>query len=153
MDPDIIREQLIQFLRGGLAFRTSKDVIENFPAEKINSKIAGVEYTPYQLMEHVRIAQWDILEFVKNQNHQSPDWPEGYWPDKSFEADVKDWDKSVKQFFTDLYELESIVKDENLTLTDVLPEHDSFTYFREIVIVIVHNSYHLGQLVVFSKAQ
>ena len=153
MNDDVNRELLVQYLRGGLAYRTLNDLIENFPVEKINKKIPGIEYTPYQLMEHIRIAQWDILEFVKDQNHQSPDWPEGFWPDQSFEADVTDWDKSVKQFFTDLNELESIVRDENITLTDVLPEHDSFTYFREIVMAIVHNAYHLGQLALFSKAE
>lgn len=153
MNPDVIREQLIQFLRGGLASRQLKDLIENFPVDKINKKIPGVDYTPYQLMEHIRIAQWDVLEFVKDQKHQSPDWPEGFWPESSFEADVKDWDKSVKQFFTDLFELESIVNDDNIILTDNLPDDDNFNYLREILLVINHNSYHLGQMVVLSKAE
>ena len=129
-----------------------KDVIENFPENRINKKLPGVDYTPYQLIEHMRIAQWDILEFTKDQKHNSPDWPEGYWPDKSVEAKREDWDKSVKQFFTDLNEIEDIVNDEQLMLTDSLPEDDAFTYLREILLVAIHNSYHLGQLVVFSKA-
>jgi len=152
MNETVVRDLLIQFLRGGLAFLPFKDIIQNISVEKINKKIPGVSYTPFHLMEHIRIAQWDILEFVKDQKHISPDWPEGYWPDKSLEADLKDWDKSVKQFFTDLNELEGIVQDENFTLTDLLPEHDSYTFIREFMMVIVHNSYHLGQLVLLSKA-
>ena len=153
MNHEVLREQIIQFLKGGKAFRPLKDMIENFPEEKVNKKIAGVEYTPYQLMEHMRIAQWDILEFTKDQNHTSPDWPEGYWPDKSFEATIEDWDKSVKQFFTDLNELESIVIDEKVDLTANLPEMDEYNYLREMLLVIAHNSYHLGQLMVFAKSE
>lgn len=152
MDSDIIKEQLKMSLRGGNAFRPMKDIIENFPEDRINKKIPGVDYTPYQLIEHMRIAQWDILEFTKDQKHSSPDWPEGYWPDKSFVAEVEDWDKSAKQFFTDLTEIERIISDETIDLTDMLPESEDYTYLREILLILAHGSYHLGQLVLFSKA-
>lgn len=153
MKDEILKEQLVQLLRGGYAHRPHKDLIENFPEEKINKKIPGIDYTAYELMEHMRIAQWDILEFTKDQTFKSPDWPEGYWPEKNSEATLKEWDKSVKQFFTDQYEIESIVNNDQIDLTDQLPEAEDYNYLREIFLVAAHNSYHLGQLVVFAKSK
>ncbi|MDZ7763578.1 MAG: DinB family protein [Melioribacteraceae bacterium] len=137
----------------GFAHRPHKDLIENFPEDKINKKIPGIDYTAYELMEHMRIAQWDILEFTKDQTFKSPDWPEGYWPEEKSEATIEDWDKSVKQFFTDQYEIESFVNNDQIDLTDQLPEAEDYNYLREIFLVAAHNSYHLGQLVVFAKSK
>lgn len=153
MKEEIFREQLVQLLRGGFAHRPLKDLIENFPEEKINKKIPGIDYTAYELMEHMRIAQWDILEFTKDQTFKSPDWPDGYWPEKKSVATLEDWDKSVKQFFTDQYEIESIVNNDQIDFTDQLPEAEDYNYLREIFLVAAHNSYHLGQLVVFAKSK
>lgn len=152
MNSEAAKNQLIQFLHGGNAFLPLKNIIENYPEDKINKRIPGIDYTPYQLMEHIRISQWDILEFIRDINHVSPDWPEGYWPDKSVEATIEEWDKSVKQFFTDLNELEEIIRNDQLNLLDKLPGDDDYNYFREILLVANHNSYHLGQLMMFAKS-
>ena len=103
-------------------------------------------------MEHLRIAQWDILEFVKNREHVSPDWPEGYWSLKDKEATVDDWFESVKVFIGDLREVERLVEDTTITLTDPLPHAEDYTYLREIMLVADHNAYHIGQLVLFAKS-
>lgn len=153
MGQDILKEQLVQFLYGGMAFLPFKQIIENYPEDKINKKIPGVDYTPYQLMEHARIAQWDILEFMKDTSFQSPDWPEGYWPDKSKEATIEEWDASVKQFFTDLNEVETMIKDDQMDLLANLPDTEDYNYLREVLLIAHHNAYHVGQLMMFAKSE
>ena len=147
-----LREHLVYLLRGGGAHIGFDDAIKDFPAALINRKAAGTSYTPWQLVEHMRIAQWDILEFSRSASHVSPDWPEGYWPDKSVEADADAWSRSVEAFRADLRAMEELVEDSSTDLYARIPHGTGQTILREALLVADHNAYHTGALVTLRRA-
>jgi hypothetical protein len=147
-----LREHLLYLLRGGGAHIGFDDALKDFPAGLFNARAAGVPYTPWQLLEHMRIAQWDIVEFSRTAAHVSPDWPEGYWPDKSFEAGAEDWRRSVEGFRADLSRMGALVEDESNDLYAALPHGTGQTLLREALLVADHNAYHLGALVTLRRA-
>jgi hypothetical protein len=148
----ILREEIIQLLQGGNAHHSIKDLVDSFPMEFINDKIPGINYTPWQLIEHIRITQWDILEFVLNPDHLSPEWPEGYWPAKSLKADEKMWEETVSGFFKDLNSIIKIAEDKTSDLFTPLPHAKDYSILRELLLVADHNAYHLGQLMMLNKS-
>lgn len=147
-----LREHLLYLLRGGGAHIKFDEVLKEFPAELINARAAGVPYTPWHLLEHMRIAQWDILEFSRSAAHVSPEWPEGYWPDKAREAAADDWRRSVERFHADLRAMEALVEDETNDLYARIPHGEGQTLLREALLVVDHNAYHLGALVTLRRA-
>lgn len=147
-----LREHVLYLLRGGGAHIKFEDAVKDFPAELLNGKVAGVPYTPWQVLEHMRIAQWDILEFSRDPKHVSPDWPEGYWPDKSKEASEDDWRKSVERFREDLNAMQSLVEDLSTDLHAPIPHGTEQSVLREALLVADHNAYHLGVLVTLKRA-
>ncbi|HST52768.1 MAG TPA: DinB family protein [Pyrinomonadaceae bacterium] len=147
-----LREHVLYLLRGGGAHIKFEDAVKDFPAELLNGKVAGVPYTPWQVLEHMRIAQWDILEFSRDPKHVSPDWPEGYWPDKSKEASEDDWRKSVERFREDLNAMQSLVEDLSTDLHAPIPHGTGQSVLREALLVADHNAYHLGVLVTLKRA-
>ena len=142
---EILREQLVKLLRGGNAHMTFQDAVKDFPLEYINEKPQNVSYSPWHLLEHLRIAQWDILEFVRDPNHVSPKWPEGYWPAPEQEADAASWQKTIDAFVADLHAVEDIALDTEIDLQAELPHAPGYTYLREILLVADHNAYHIGE--------
>jgi len=114
-------------------------------------KPEGAPHTPWQLLEHIRIAQWDILEFSKSGKHKSPKWPDEYWPKTAAPPTDKAWDKSVKQVMADLDAICDLVRDPKHDLTAQLPHGDGQTLLREVLLVADDNSYHLGQLVMVRR--
>jgi hypothetical protein len=146
-----LREHLLYLLRGGGAHINFEDALKDFPVALINRKAEGVPYTPWQLLEHMRIAQWDILEFSRSAAHVSPAWPEGYWPDKGREADEAAWRRSVEQFREDLRAMEALVEDGAGDLYARLPHGEGQTLLREALLVADHNAYHLGALVTLRR--
>lgn len=147
----IIKKQLLFLLRGGNAHIPINRALHNFPMAQINEKIKGFDYSPWQLLEHIRIAQDDILEFVKDQNYKSPNWPEGYWPDINEDVNQERWHDTVQRIYKGLEEMEQYVKDESCDLFAPLPDNDKYTIYREILVLAGHNSYHLGQLMMMQK--
>ncbi|MET0647383.1 MAG: DinB family protein [Pyrinomonadaceae bacterium] len=147
-----LREHLLYLLRGGGAHIKFEEAINGFPAEFFNARAAGVPYTPWQLLEHMRIAQWDILEFSRSAAHVSPGWPEGYWPEEGVGADEDDWRRSVESFRADLRALEALVEDPAHDLYAAIPHGTGQTLLREALLVADHNSYHLGALVTLRRA-
>ena len=147
-----LREHLLYLLRGGGAHIKFEEVVEGFPVELINGKTAGVPYTPWQLLEHMRIAQWDILEFTRSASHVSPEWPEGYWPDKGLEASEDDWHRSVERLREDLRAFVELVEDPSTDLYARIAHGEGQTVLREALLVADHNAYHLGALVVLRRA-
>ena len=147
-----LREHLLYLLRGGGAHVKFEEALRDFPAELFNARGAGVPYTPWQLLEHMRIAQWDILEFSRSAAHVSPEWPEGYWPDKAKEAGPEDWRRSVEAFGADLREMEALVEDPAADLHAAIPHGEGQTLLREALLVADHNAYHLGALVTLRRA-
>ena len=147
-----LREHLLYLLRGGGAHIKFEEVVKDFSVELINSKAAGVPYTPWQLLEHMRIAQWDILEFTRSASHVSPEWPEGYWPDKGVEAGEDEWRKSVEAFRADLGAMEELIEDPATDLYAPVTHGEGQTALREALLVADHNAYHLGALVTLRRA-
>jgi hypothetical protein len=147
-----LREHLLFLLRGGGAHVHFDEVIKDFPVELINRKVEGVPYTPWQVLEHMRLAQWDILEFSRDAAHVSPAWPEGYWADESFEADADAWRKTVEAYRADLEAMCALVENPASDLYARIPHGEGQTVLREALLVADHNAYHLGVLVVLKRA-
>jgi hypothetical protein len=147
-----LREQLVYLLKGGGAHVHFMDSLEGFPAGKHGTFAQGLPHTGWQLLEHSRIAQWDILEFSRNAKHVSLDFPGGYWPKTPGPPDEKAWDKSVQAFHRDLAEMIRLVENPKTDLFAKIPHGDGQTILREALLLADHNSYHLGQLVDLRRA-
>ncbi len=144
----VAREQLLKLLSGGNAHMRFEEAIANYPPDAINRKPPNVGYTPWHLLEHMRIAQWDILEFIRNPAHVSPDWPEGYWPSPDQEANEGDWLRTIREFQSDQKTLQELVSDPRTDLFAPLPHAQGYNIFREILLVADHNAYHLGEFAI-----
>ncbi len=147
----ILRKQLVDAIRGHQAHIEFSAAVNDFPPELQGAKPAGAPHSAWQLLEHLRIAQSDILEFSRDSKHKSPDWPEGYWPKTEAPPDPKAWAHSVAAFERDMRELMALVSDPNNDLFRSFPHGDGQTLMREALLVASHNSYHLGQLVFLKK--
>ena len=146
MDSDIqVRDQLRALLQGGNAHMTFDEAVANFPREQMNTKLPHFPYTPWHLLEHVRIAQWDILEFIRNPQYVSPSWPEGYWPAEGTQADEAAWEKTLSSFRADLQSLLEMVADPTVNLYTPIPHGNGQNVLREILVVADHNAYHIGE--------
>jgi hypothetical protein len=146
-----LRQHLLDLLKGANAHTTFQNAIEDFPAELRGKRPKGAPHSPWELLEHMRIAQWDILEFSRNPDHESPKFPDGYWPPKPEPPDAKAWDRSVRSFCQDLQSLSDLVVDNATDLYAPIPGGDGQTILREALLVADHNAYHLGQLVLLRR--
>ena len=147
-----LREHLVFLLKGGGAHVHFSDAINGFPPAKRGTFMEGLPHTGWQLLEHVRIAQWDILEFSRDPKHVSPGFPEGYWPKTPVPPDEAAWDKSIASFQNDLQGMIKLVKNPKTDLYAKIPHGDGQTILREALLLADHNSYHLGQLVDLRRA-
>ena len=146
-----LREHLLDLLNKGNAHATLPDVIRDFPVEIRGKRPQGAPHSPWELLEHMRLAQWDILEFSRNPKHDSPKFPDGYWPGSPEPPDAKAWDRSVLSFSQDLESLCALVADESTDLYARIPHGDGQTILREALLTADHNAYHLGQLVLVRR--
>jgi hypothetical protein len=152
MDTDkALREHLLYVLRGGGAHADFDSVVKDFPVELINERALNIPYTAWQLLEHMRITQWDILEFSRNARHVSPPWPEGYWPMGEERADSAAWEKTIEAFRADLKAMEELVEDSSTDLFAPIAHGEGQTLLREALLVADHNAYHLGALVTIKR--
>jgi len=147
-----LREHLRYLLRGGGAHLGLHEAFSDFPSELINTRVGNLPYTPWHVLEHMRIVQWDILEFSRNKDHVSPPFPEGYWPPQSSTADPQRWEQSLEIFLSELREMEELVMDSTTELLLPIPHGDGQTILREALLVADHNAYHLGALMTIRKA-
>jgi hypothetical protein len=152
MPEEVVREQLAYLLKGGGAHVHFMDALDDFPARKRGAYVKGLPHTGWQLLEHARIAQWDILEFSRNPKHVSPDFPGGYWPKTPVPPTEEAWEKSVKSFESDLAEMVKLVKNPKTDLFSEIPHGSGQTILREALVLADHNAYHLGQLVDLRRA-
>jgi hypothetical protein len=151
-NPDqALRDHLIYLLKGEGARPKFEDVVEDFPAELRGKKIPNFPHTAWMLLEHLRIAQWDILEFSRNPKHKSPNWPSEYWPKGAAPSSDAAWTKSVLAFQSDLKAMQALVADPKSDLYAAFPWGDGQTLLREALLLADHNSYHLGQLVMLRR--
>ena len=146
-----LREHLLYLLGGGGAHADFESVVAGFPAGLAHQKIKGLPYTAWEVLEHMRLAQWDILEFSRSASHVSPKWPEGYWPAKDAAPGEGAWDESVKGFRADLEEMKALVAGAGTDLFARIPHGDGQTILREALLVADHNAYHLGVLVTMKR--
>jgi len=146
-----LRLHLLYLLRGGGAHLDFEKAIADLPANLRGAKPAGVPFTAWTLLEHLRIAQWDILEFSRDAKHVSPDWPRGYWPEGDAPPDEAAWEKSLAAFRSDLKAMEKLVANPKTDLYAKIPHGDGQTILREALLVADHNAYHLGQLVLVRR--
>ena len=142
-----LREHLLELLKGGHAHATFEDAIEDLDPKLYGAKPANFPHSPWMLLEHLRIAQWDILEFSRNKQHESPKWPEGYWPESAEPPSPGAWQKSVDQFESDLKAIQDLVGNPKTDLFAKIPWGDGQTVLREVLLVADHNAYHIAQLV------
>jgi hypothetical protein len=150
-DDTVMREQLLALLRGGNAHMTFEEAVADFPMAHINRKPPHVPYTPWHLLEHIRLAQWDILEFSRDPHHISPDWPEGYWPPQDEQADEARWQQTLQAFRADLQAIQELAANPQVDLLAPLPHAPGYTLFREIVLVADHNAYHIGEFAILRQ--
>ncbi len=146
-----LREHLVKLLKGGDAHADFDAVVKDFPAKARGQKPEGAAHSPWEVLEHLRIAQWDILEFSRNPKHVSPEFPAGYWPAGAAPPDAKAWDKSVSAFRADLEAMAKLVSAETTDLFARIPHGEGQTVLREALVLADHNAYHLGELVLLRR--
>jgi DinB superfamily len=141
-----LRQHVLELLRGGGAHAKFDELVAGVPAEVLGRKPAGLPHSLWMLLEHLRIAQWDILEFSRNPKHVSPKWPEGYWPKTEAPPSADAWNASVKKIKQDSKAMQELVEDPKTDLLAKIPRGDGQTILREALLVADHNAYHLGQM-------
>lgn len=146
-DDKTLRKELLDLVSGGNAHMGIGDAVSGFPMNGINNKVPNSSYTVWHLLEDMRICQWDILEFVVNPGHVSPDFPDGYWPQADEIATPAKWKKTIKSFQDDLGAVIKLVKDPKTDFLGPIPHAKGYTVLREMLLVADHNAYHLGELV------
>lgn len=147
MSDNVLREQLVKLLRGGEAHAKAGDALTGVSPQLRNVRPAAEVHSIWEELEHLRLAQEDILRYTLDASWKSPAWPEGYWPSGTGPVTDEEWKTSVEGFFSDLEELVKLVQDFELELTAKIPHGEWRTFLRQILLVADHNAYHLGQIV------
>jgi len=147
-----LREHLSELLTGEHAHAGFSSVIAELPRKARGAKAEGFPHTPWQLLEHLRLAQRDILDFSRDPDYTAPRWPDDYWPESAGPSDDAAWDASVASFRADLETFVALVRDPATDLFARIPWGDGQTVLREALLIADHNAYHLGQLVDVRRA-
>ncbi len=151
VNDQLLREQLRKVLDWREAHADWTQAVAGLDPAHRGVRPAGSPHSVWDLLEHVRLAQRDILDFTLNPKHVSPDWPAGYWPKSLAPANDAEWEKSVREFFHDLQEMEKLVSSPRTDLFARIPHGTGQTFLRQVLLLIDHNSYHLGQLVLVRR--
>ena len=147
-----IRLQIAKLLDWGDAHVDFRTAVDDFPEDLRSEVPSGFSRSAWELLEHMRIALWDIVEFTKDARHKSPPWPDGYWPPSRTPPQEEAWLQSVRSFVDLVEEMRGLILDRHRPLLEPLPRSQGQTLIREALLVADHNSYHLGQLVQLRKA-
>jgi hypothetical protein len=148
-----LRDHVLDQLRHPHAHVTFDQAIEGLPSRWRGTRIAGSDLTVWRLVEHLRITQWDFLEYSRDcLKHVSPEWPKGYWPDGDTPADDAAWKRSVAAFRKDAAGIEDLVEDPATDLLAPLPNGSGHTVLRNVFVLVDHNAYHIGQIVLMRRA-
>jgi hypothetical protein len=145
------REELIFHLVTGHAHMSFEDAVKDFPAEHFNTTFINGDYTFWDLLEHIRRTQHDILDFMVNPTYKEPKWPNDYWPPKAEKATKKEWDKTVSSYLKDREQLKKLLADKETDLYKKLPQGTGQTVMREIMVIIDHHSYHIGEFAIMRQ--
>ena len=147
--PNAFRKELISYFTEGNAHASFDAAVKNFPADLRGTRPYDLPHSAYQLIEHLRIAQWDIVEYALNPKHKSPDFPDGYWPKSAAPPDAKALDKSIASFRADRKKL--IATLEKCDILAPIPHANNQSLASKTILLIDHNSYHLGQLILLRR--
>ena len=150
-DQTLLRQHVVNLLKGGEAHADFDAATTNLPAKLRGQRPKGAEHSPWELVEHLRIAQWDILEYSRDAKHKSPEFPAGYWPKSPAPPNEEAWEHSLKAFRKDLKALCDLVASESTDLLAPIPHGDGHTMLREALLAADHNAYHMGQLVLVRR--
>jgi hypothetical protein len=150
---DHLRSQLAGLVREGNAHMSFAEAVAEFPDDKINAWPRNVPYSFWHLLEHLRLTQLDILEYVTSADYREREWPRDYWPAPDAGASRQQWDETIADFERDREALIAIVEDESTDLFATVPSHDEHTILREILIVADHNAYHIGELAILRQTE
>ncbi len=151
VNDEALHEQLRKVLDWREAHADWKQALTGLDPAHRGLRPAGSPHSAWDLLEHVRLAQRDIIDFTRDPKHVSPDWPSGYWPKSLAPADEAEWEMSVREFFHDLQEMEKLVSDPRTDLFARIAHGTGQTFLRQVLLLIDHNSYHLGQLVLVRR--
>jgi len=151
LDDKLLRAHLAKLLDADTAHVNFEKTIGGWPTAQREVKLQGTPHTAWQLLEHLRIAQWDILEFCRNPKHVSPEWPSGYWPSSETPPNAEAWDGSVKAFRADREAMQKLVENPKTNLFARIPHGTGQTILREALLAADHIAYHLGQLVLLRR--
>jgi hypothetical protein len=146
-----LRDQIVRLLHGGMAHMTFDEAIADFPLDRINERPPNVPYTPWHLLEHVRIAQWDILDFMVNPDYQELPWPQEHWPAPDAVTDAEGWGRTIAAFRADFAAVCAIATDPQTDLTARIPWGDGQIILRELLLVADHNAFHLGEFAILRQ--
>jgi hypothetical protein len=147
-----LRQHVLNLLAMKGAHMGFDEAVADFPADLMNTFPPNVPYTPWHLVEHLRITQWDIVEYTHDPAHVSPNWPVGYWPPRDAKTDTAGWNHSVEQFRRDLKIMHDIVADPNTDLMTPIPHgYGGHTVLREALLLADHNAYHVGELAILRQ--
>jgi hypothetical protein len=147
----ILRQHLVKLLNAGTAHLNFDKVIGGWPEAHRGVKPSGAPHTAWQLLEHLRIAQWDILKFIRDPKHVSPGWPTGYWPATDAPPNKGAWEESIRRYRADCEALQRLVASPKTELYARIPHGTGQTILREALLVADHTAYHLGQLVLVRR--
>ena len=147
-----IRQQLAKALDWGEAHPDFRTVVDNFPVDLRGDVPPGFTHSAWELLEHLRIALWDIVEFSKDARHKSPPWPQGYWPPSPVPPQLEAWDQCVGTIVDLLEEMRGLILDRSRPLLEPFPRSQGQTLMREALLVTTHHAYHLGEIVQVRKA-
>ncbi len=142
-----LREHVVNLLTVRQAHGTFEDAVAQMPVDRVGDRPEALPYSVWELVEHLRRAQRDILDYCRDPDYEAPDWPEGYWPDAATPSSADAWTEAVTGVQNDRSALCAFVRDEDLDLYDTVPSSDEHTYLREMLLVADHNAYHIGQIV------
>jgi DinB superfamily len=150
-DDQVLSKELLAVLRGGNAHMNFDEAVSDFPLEEINRKVPNGNYTIWHLLEHMRITQRDILRFVVDPKHISPEFPDGYWPKPDAKATEGQWKKTISEIKADTGALEKLVNDPRTDFFGPIPHATGYTVFREILLAADHNVFHLSELITLRR--
>jgi len=150
-DSDTLRQQMLELVDGRGAHMPFDAAVADFPAEAINGRPPNVPYTPWHLLEHIRIAQRDILDYIRNRSYIAPNWPEEYWPPRDATATPELFAQSIASFRADRTALRDVVADPATDLLATIPGTPGHTVLREVRLVGDHNAYHLGEFAILRQ--
>jgi hypothetical protein len=146
-----LRKQLLRLLAGEDAHMTFEEAVADFPDEAVNRRPPNVSYTPWHLLEHIRLTQLDILDYVTNPGYVEPSWPDDYWPDPDATATPGEFAATIRQYLADRQMLADLVADPGRDLFAVIPSSRGHTFLREIRIVADHTAYHVGEFAILRQ--